>query len=76
MRRSHNGRPSPCLRQDGQPKARFNSLEQARSHMERLDKMNRAGSPLRCYPCPKCHHWHVGKPGRRRNTNRGGWSGA
>jgi hypothetical protein len=73
MRRSHNNRQSPCLRVDGTPKAGFPSLRQAQSHLERLDKLNRTGSPIHCYPCPKCHRWHVGKPGRRKNTERGGW---
>lgn len=74
MRRSHNGRPSKCLRQDGKPKCAFDSAEQAKSHMERMTKVTRSGAPLRVYPCPTCHRWHVGKPGRRRGMTRGGWS--
>jgi hypothetical protein len=73
MRRGHAHRESACKRQDGKPKARFDSLRQAQSHMERLNKITRCGAPLHCYSCPVCHHWHVGRPGRRKNTERGGW---
>ena len=73
MRRSHNGRPDACQRQDGKAKCAFGTLEQAKSHLERLTKVTRTGAPLRVYLCPKCHRWHVGKPGRRRGMTGGGW---
>lgn len=74
MRRSHNGRESPCIRQDGSPKRKCTSRRQAEGHAEYIAKVNRTGAPLGVYPCPVCHFWHVGKPGRRKNTERGGWS--
>jgi len=59
--------PRECFNENGDPKVRHKSREDADIH--RRDLQRRTGQPwhaLKVYQCGRCGFWHVGHTGRRR----------